>query len=111
MSCRICVDLYDALIKLRPEWEIETLKVVMTGSAEDGPEWQKHIGNKKQRRDLANQLTHPPPHGGLTLQAACRQFAPVCIEGSVWGYLRFAAIVSPPASRLGSRTRRTPLRS
>jgi len=62
MSRRICVDLYNALIKLRPEWEAETLKVVMTGSAEDGPEWQKHIGNKKQRRDLANQFkdaTHP----------------------------------------------------
>ena len=56
MSRRICVDLYNALIKLRPEWEAETLKVVMTGSAEDGPEWQKHIGNKKQRRDLANQF-------------------------------------------------------
>ena len=24
--------------------------------AEDGSEWQKHIGNKKQRRDLANQF-------------------------------------------------------
>jgi len=56
MSRRICVDLYNELIKLRPEWEAETLKVVMTGSAEDGPEWQKHIGNKKQRRDLANQF-------------------------------------------------------
>ena len=56
MSRRICVDLYNALIKLRPEWEAETLKVVMTGSAEDGPEWQKHIGSKTQRRDLANQF-------------------------------------------------------
>jgi type I site-specific restriction-modification system R (restriction) subunit len=56
MSRRICVDLYNALIKLRPEWEPETLKVVMTGSAEDGSEWQKHIGNKKQRRDLATQF-------------------------------------------------------
>jgi type I restriction enzyme, R subunit len=56
MSRRICVDLYDALIKLRPEWERETLKVVMTGSAEDGPEWQKHIGNKTQRRELANRF-------------------------------------------------------
>ncbi len=56
MSRRICVDLYNALIKLRPEWEAETLKVVMTGSAEDGPEWQKHIGNKQRRRDLANQF-------------------------------------------------------
>ena len=59
MSRRICVDLYNALIKLRPEWEAETLKVVMTGSAADGPEWQKHIGNKKQRRDLANRFKDP----------------------------------------------------
>lgn len=56
MSRRICVDIYNALIKLRPEWEAETLKVVMTGSAEDGPKWQKHIGNKTQRRDLANRF-------------------------------------------------------
>jgi type I restriction enzyme, R subunit len=56
MSRRICVDLYNALIELRPEWEAETLKVVMTGSAEDGPEWQKHIGNKTQRRELANRF-------------------------------------------------------
>ncbi len=56
MSRRICVDLYNALIKLRPEWAAETLKVVMTGSAEDGPEWQKHIGNKTQRRELANRF-------------------------------------------------------
>ena len=53
MSRRICVDLFNALIKLRPEWESEALKVVMTGSAEDGPEWQRHIGNKEKRRKLA----------------------------------------------------------
>jgi type I restriction enzyme R subunit len=56
MSRRICVDLYDALIKLRPEWEAETLKVVMTGSAEDGPAWQKHIRSKDARRKLANRF-------------------------------------------------------
>jgi type I restriction enzyme R subunit len=56
MSRRICVDLYNALIKLRPEWEEETLKVVMTGSAEDGPEWQKHIRSKDARRKLANRF-------------------------------------------------------
>jgi type I restriction enzyme, R subunit len=56
MSRRIAVDLYDALIKLRPEWEAETLKVVMTGSAEDGPEWQKHIRSKDARRKLANRF-------------------------------------------------------
>ena len=56
MSRRICVDLYNALIKLRPEWEAETLKVVMTGSAEDGPDWQKHIRSKDARRKLANRF-------------------------------------------------------
>ena len=59
MSRRICVDLYNALIKLRPDWEAQALRVVMTGSAEDGPDWQKHIGNKKQRRDLANEFKDP----------------------------------------------------
>ena len=28
----------------------------MTGGGEDGPDWQKHIGNTAQRRELANQL-------------------------------------------------------
>ncbi|HMS16146.1 MAG TPA: type I restriction endonuclease subunit R, partial [Planctomycetota bacterium] len=56
MSRRICVDLFQALVELRPEWEEEVLKVVMTGSAEDGPEWQKHIGTKQQRRELANRF-------------------------------------------------------
>ncbi len=56
MSRRICVDLFNALIKLRPEWEAETLKVVMTGSAEDGPDWQPHIRSKDARRKLANRF-------------------------------------------------------
>ena len=29
------------------------VKVVLTGSAADGPEWQRHIGNKTQRYKLA----------------------------------------------------------
>jgi len=69
MSRRICVDLYNALVKLRPEWasakdddaEAEkgkscVVKVVMTGSAEDGPDWQPHIRNKEKRRKLANRF-------------------------------------------------------
>jgi type I restriction enzyme R subunit len=56
MSRRICVDLYDALIALRPEWREETLKVVMTGSADDGPAWQPHIRSKDKRRTLANRF-------------------------------------------------------
>jgi type I restriction enzyme R subunit len=56
MSRRICVALFDALSALRPQWAEDTLKVVMTGSADDGPLWQKHIGNKTQRRDLAKRF-------------------------------------------------------
>ncbi|NIA18539.1 MAG: HsdR family type I site-specific deoxyribonuclease [Simkaniaceae bacterium] len=58
MSRRICVELHDAIVKLRPDWNINKddkgkLKVVMTGSASDPLEWQKHIRNKKKREDLA----------------------------------------------------------
>ncbi len=69
MSRRICVELYDTIIKLRPDWagakdddlEAESkqpcvVKVVMTGSADDGPAWQPHIRNKARRRDLANRF-------------------------------------------------------
>ena len=69
MSRRIAVDLYNALIKLRPDWasakdddaEIEKdrnclVKVVMTGSADDGPDWQPHIRSKDKRRKLANRF-------------------------------------------------------
>jgi type I restriction enzyme R subunit len=56
MSRRICVDLYNALIQLRPEWATDTLKVVMTGSADDGPDWQPHIRSKEARRKLANRF-------------------------------------------------------
>ena len=34
----------------------ETLKVVMTGSADDGPDWQPHIRSKDKRRKLANRF-------------------------------------------------------
>jgi len=59
MSRRICVDLHDAIVKLRPQWYSDDdkkgfIKVVMTGSAGDPPEWQEHIRNKKKREDLAN---------------------------------------------------------
>jgi type I restriction enzyme R subunit len=64
MSRRICVDLYNALIALRPEWHCEddeqgALKVVMTGSATDPPEWQQHIRNKPRRERLANRFKDP----------------------------------------------------
>ncbi len=67
MSRRICVDLYNALIKLRPEWHSEDddkgfLKVVMTGSASDPVEWQQHIRNKNRREKLAKTFSKKPHH-------------------------------------------------
>lgn len=69
MSRRICFDLYNAIIKLRPDWasakdddpEAEkskscVAKIIMTGSAEDGPDWQPHIRNKEKRRKLATRF-------------------------------------------------------
>ena len=56
MSRRICVKLYDEIIKLHPDWHSDddnagAVKIVMTGAASDPKEWQQHIGNKT-RRDL-----------------------------------------------------------
>ncbi len=64
MSRRICVELYDAIIKLRPSWgntddEKGVLKVVMTGSASDAPSWQQHIRSKQRRKDLADTFKDP----------------------------------------------------
>ena len=58
MSRRICVELYRELVSLHPEWADEddaegNIKVVMTGSASDPPDWQPHIRNKPRREALA----------------------------------------------------------
>jgi type I restriction enzyme R subunit len=64
MSRRICVKLYDEIVKLRPGWHSEddnagAIKIVMTGAASDPPEWQKHIGNKARRDLLAKRARDP----------------------------------------------------
>lgn len=62
MSRRICVDLYDAIIKLRPDWHSDDLdkgkiKVVITGSAgEKNQRLQNHIGGKHRRDTLAKRM-------------------------------------------------------
>ena len=61
MSRRICVDLYNEIVKLRPDWHSENdeagvLKIVMTGSATDGPEWQQHIRDKRRREALGKRF-------------------------------------------------------
>ena len=64
MSRRICVELYKELVRLRPEWEDDDdtkgeIKAVMTGSASDPPEWQKHIRSKARREVLGNRFRDP----------------------------------------------------
>ena len=61
MSRRICIELYRELVRLRPDWEHAddnrgAIKVVMTGSASDPPDWQPHIRNKARREALAKRF-------------------------------------------------------
>jgi type I restriction enzyme R subunit len=64
MSRRIAVAVYEALVALRPEWGSDddatgALKVVMTGSSDDPPEWQSHIRTKERRQRLAERFKDP----------------------------------------------------
>ncbi|MDR2707194.1 MAG: type I restriction endonuclease subunit R, partial [Nitrososphaerota archaeon] len=64
MSRRICIDLHNEIVKLKPEWYSEddnkgVIKVVMTGSATDGPTWQEHIRNKQRRHDIGERFKDP----------------------------------------------------
>lgn len=64
MSRRIAADLYEEIIKLRPEWHSDDLskgaiKVVMTSSASDGAKIAKHHTTKEQRRALADRMKDP----------------------------------------------------
>ncbi|MYC76150.1 type I restriction endonuclease subunit R [Candidatus Poribacteria bacterium] len=64
MSRRICVDLYNAIVKRRPEWHDAAdkkgeIKVVMTGSASDDVSWQPHIRKKARREDMAVRFKNP----------------------------------------------------
>lgn len=64
MSRRICVALYNAISKLRPDWHSNddkagAIKIVMTGSASDPADWQPHVGNKARRDLLAKRVKDP----------------------------------------------------
>lgn len=61
MSRRIAVELYDAIVAIRPEWHSDDLmkgkiKVVMTGASSDPQEWQKHVGTKESRETLSKRM-------------------------------------------------------
>jgi len=64
MSRRICVDLYAAIEKIRPEWHSDddsegVIKVVMTGSSSDPLPFQRHIRNKLKRKAVGDRLKDP----------------------------------------------------
>lgn len=64
MSRHICVELYDAIIKIRPLWHSNdddkgTIKVVMTGSSSDALNMQPHIRNKQKRKAIGDRLKNP----------------------------------------------------
>ncbi len=61
MSRRIAADLYEQIVKLRPDWHSDDLsqgiiKVVMTASSSDGPKMAGHHTTKEQRRMLAERM-------------------------------------------------------
>ncbi len=64
MSRRICVELYNCIIKLKPEWagkddNDSMVNVIMTGSATDPVGWQRHIRNKPRRNEMALRFKDP----------------------------------------------------
>jgi type I restriction enzyme R subunit len=61
MSRRICIELNNEIIKLRPDWydkddDKGAIKVVMTGSASDDPLWQEHIRTKQRRQAIGQRF-------------------------------------------------------
>ena len=57
MSRQIAVELYDAIVAIRPQWHDEdptkgAIKIIMTGSASDDSNMQKHLYNKKAKQNI-----------------------------------------------------------
>lgn len=72
MSRRICVELYDEIVALRPEWHSDNdaqgkVKVIITGSAADGPEMAQHVRSKQALRDLKERAKNPEDQLELVL--------------------------------------------
>ena len=72
MSRRVCVDLYQELVRLRPEWHSDSddegvCKVVMTGSASDPADWQQHVRSKTRREALRQRFREPEDSFGVVI--------------------------------------------
>lgn len=61
MSRRIAVELYEEIIRIRPDWHDKDLhkgaiKVVMTSSSSDPENWQLHHTTKQDRKDIGERF-------------------------------------------------------
>jgi len=64
MSRRIAVELYEQIVKLRPEWHDTDrtkgqIKVVMTSASSDPENWQIHHTTKDNRKQIAERFKNP----------------------------------------------------
>lgn len=64
MSRRICVELYERIVELRPDWHdpdptVGRVKVVMTGSAADPAAYQPHLHPKETLRAIKARAKDP----------------------------------------------------
>ncbi len=64
MSRKICVELYNEITSLHPDWHSEDnkkgkIKVIMSGSAADPQVMQAHIRNKEGREEIAKRVKNP----------------------------------------------------
>lgn len=64
MSRRVCADLYNEIIKLRPQWHDKDdlkgqIKVIITGSAADDKSLQPHIRSKQRRLKIRDRMQDP----------------------------------------------------
>lgn len=61
MSRRIAVELYEEIVKIKPDWGSDNLKegaikVVMTATSSDPSSWQPHHTTKDERKDIATRF-------------------------------------------------------
>jgi type I restriction enzyme R subunit len=64
MSRRVAVELYEEIVKIKPDWHDADLKkgkikVVMTSSSSDPASWQQHHTTKKDRKAIGERLKDP----------------------------------------------------
>jgi len=61
MSRQIAVELYDAIVAIKPQWDNEdpqkgAIKIIMTGTASDDASLQKHIYSNQTKKDLEKRI-------------------------------------------------------